>query len=138
MNGMNRDLRAKIEACNRTAEEFTRLYYASLDNRRHQMGRLYIESAKLTWNGNGALGREPIEKQFLDLPPSRHQLTTLDSQPILDPAVGDQITYMVLGSGTVKYAEHPTCIFQQSFVITAENDKWKIASDCYRLQEPII
>ncbi|EDW62770.1 NTF2-related export protein-like [Drosophila novamexicana] len=134
---MNNELKAKVEACCRTAEDFTRLYYASLDNRRHQMGRLYIDTANFSWNGNGAQGRETIERYFLELPSSRHQLTTLDSQPILDPAVGGQTTYIILASGTVKYAEQQMRTFQQSFVITAENDKWKIASDCYRLQEPI-
>lgn len=29
------ELKNKVEACCRTAEDFTRLYYASLDNRRH-------------------------------------------------------------------------------------------------------
>ncbi|KAH8396201.1 hypothetical protein KR222_005031, partial [Zaprionus bogoriensis] len=130
------ELKTKVEACCRTAEDFTRLYYASLDNRRHQMGRLYIDTANFSWNGNGAQGREIIERYFLELPSSRHQLTTLDSQPILDAAVGNQTTYIILASGTVKYAEQSLRNFQQSFVITAENDKWKIASDCYRLQEP--
>ncbi|KAL7730965.1 hypothetical protein ACLKA6_014198 [Drosophila palustris] len=134
---MNNELKNKVETCCRTSEDFTRLYYASLDNRRHQMGRLYIDSATFSWNGNGAQGRETIERYFLELPSSRHQLTTLDSQPILDAAVGNQSTYIILASGTVKYAEQPMRNFQQSFVITAENDKWKIASDCYRLQEPL-
>ncbi|XP_032594649.1 NTF2-related export protein isoform X2 [Drosophila grimshawi] len=101
------------------------------------MGRLYIESANLSWNGNGAQGRENIERTFLELPSSRHQLTTLDSQPVLDAAVGGQTTYVILASGTVKYGDQSQRNFQQSFVITAENDKWKIASDCYRLQEPL-
>ncbi|XP_034114327.1 NTF2-related export protein-like [Drosophila nasuta] len=134
---MNSELRTKVEAACRTAEDFTRLYYASLDNRRHQMGRLYIDSATFSWNGNGATGRETIERYFEELPSSRHQLTTLDAQPILDAAVGNQTTYIILASGTVKYSDQAARNFQQSFVITAENDKWKIASDCYRLQEPL-
>ncbi|KAH8400412.1 hypothetical protein KR215_011686, partial [Drosophila sulfurigaster] len=131
-----KELRTKVEAACRTAEDFTRLYYASLDNRRHQMGRLYIDSATFSWNGNGATGRETIERYFEELPSSRHQLTTLDAQPILDAAVGNQTTYIILASGSVKYSDQAVRNFQQSFVITAENDKWKIASDCYRLQEP--
>ncbi|XP_060655929.1 NTF2-related export protein-like [Drosophila nasuta] len=134
---MNSELRTKVEAACRTAEDFTRVYYASLDNRRHQMGRLYIDSATFSWNGNGATGRETIERYFKELPSSRHQLTTLDAQPILDAAVGNQNTYIILASGTVKYSDQAARNFQQSFVLTAENDKWKIASDCYRLQEPL-
>ncbi|KAL7730964.1 hypothetical protein ACLKA6_014198 [Drosophila palustris] len=116
---MNNELKNKVETCCRTSEDFTRLYYASLDNRRHQMGRLYIDSATFSWNGNGAQGRETIERYFLELPSSRHQLTTLDSQPILDAAVGNQSTYIILASGTVKYAEQPMRNFQQSFIAGA-------------------
>nr|NP_001286783.1 NTF2-related export protein 1, isoform B [Drosophila melanogaster]AHN56578.1 NTF2-related export protein 1, isoform B [Drosophila melanogaster] len=31
---MDSDLKAKVESCARTADTFTRLYYASVDNRR--------------------------------------------------------------------------------------------------------
>ncbi|ALC43441.1 Nxt1 [Drosophila busckii] len=134
---MNSELKTKVESACRTAEEFTRLYYASLDNRRHQLGRLYIDSATLSWNGNGAKGREIIERFFLELPQSQHQMTTLDAQPILDGAVGSQTTYLIMTGGTVKFLDQPVRNFQQNFVVTAENDKWKIASDCYRLQEPM-
>ncbi|KAH8402404.1 hypothetical protein KR009_011830, partial [Drosophila setifemur] len=129
------ELKSKVESCARTAEDFTRLYYASVDNRRHQMGRLYIDTAIFSWNGNGANGREMIERYFMELPSSSHQLATLDAQPILDPAVANQLTYLILTGGTVKFLDQPVRNFQQSFIVTADNDKWKIASDCYRLQE---
>ncbi|XP_030387225.1 NTF2-related export protein isoform X1 [Scaptodrosophila lebanonensis] len=132
---MDNELKSKVEACSRTAEDFTRIYYASFDNRRQHMGRLYIDNAIFSWNGNGANGRDMIERYFSELPSSSHQLSTLDAQPILDAAVSNQLTYLILASGTVKYAEQPMRWFQQSFIITAENEKWKIASDCYRLQE---
>ncbi|ALC48574.1 maker282 [Drosophila busckii] len=131
------ELRTKVESANRTAEDFTRLYYASLDNRRHQLGRLYIDDATLSWRGNGAKGRVNIERFLLELPQSQHQLTTLDAQPIVDNAVGSQTTYLIMTGGTVKFSDQPVRSFNQNFVITAENDKWKIASDCYRLQEPV-
>ncbi|EDW85963.1 uncharacterized protein Dwil_GK23344 [Drosophila willistoni] len=135
---MTNDLKSRVEGCVRTAEDFTRIYYASFDSRRHQIGRLYIDTAIFSYNGNGATGREMIERYFLELPTSNHQLTTLDAQPILDAAVANQMTYLILASGTVKYASQPIKNFQQSFVITAQNDKWKIASDCYRLQEVLL
>ncbi|EDW31304.1 GL11070 [Drosophila persimilis] len=132
---MNNELKIKVERCAHTAEDFTRLYYASFDNRRHQLGRLYLDNAVFSWNGNGANGRQMIERYFLELPSSSHQMNTLDAQPILDAAVGIQLTYLVMASGTVKYQDQPTRNFQQAFIVTAEGDKWKIASDCYRLQE---
>ncbi|KAH8280552.1 hypothetical protein KR018_009799, partial [Drosophila ironensis] len=129
------ELKTKIETCARTAEDFTRLYYASVDSRRHQMGRLYIDTAVFSWNGNGATGRDMIERYFVELPSSIHQMLTLDAQPIMDPLVANQLTYLIMTSGTVKFVDHAMCNFQQSFIVTAENDKWKIASDCYRLQQ---
>lgn len=54
-----------------------------------------------------------------------------------DSAVGEQLTFIIQVSGTVKYQEKVPKTFQQNFVITAQGDKWKIVSDCFRLQEPL-
>eukprot|EP00099_Drosophila_melanogaster_P020372 NP_611833.1 NTF2-related export protein 1, isoform A [Drosophila melanogaster] len=132
---MDSDLKAKVESCARTADTFTRLYYASVDNRRQQIGRLYLDNATLSWNGNGAIGRQMIESYFQELPSSNHQLNTLDAQPIVDQAVSNQLAYLIMASGSVKFADQQLRKFQQTFIVTAENDKWKVVSDCYRMQE---
>ncbi|EDW57010.1 NTF2-related export protein [Drosophila sechellia] len=132
---MDSDLKAKVESCARTADTFTRLYYASVDNRRQQIGRLYLDNATLSWNGNGATGRQMIESYFRELPSSKHQLNTLDAQPIVDQAVSNQLAYLIMASGSVKFSDQPLRKFQQTFIVTAENEKWKVVSDCYRLQE---
>uniref|UniRef100_A0A182SAX2 NTF2 domain-containing protein n=1 Tax=Anopheles maculatus TaxID=74869 RepID=A0A182SAX2_9DIPT len=41
-------------------------------------------------------------------------------------------------SGSVKFHENPSKPFQQTFMITAQGDKWKIVSDCFRLQDGIL
>lgn len=56
---------------------------------------------------------------------------------ITDNAVGEQLTFIIQVSGSVKYQEKVPKSFQQNFVITAQGDKWKIVSDCFRLQEPL-
>lgn len=56
---------------------------------------------------------------------------------LLDSAVGGQITFMIQVSGTVKYQDKSSKTFQQNFIVTAQGDKWKIVSDCFRLQEPL-
>lgn len=89
------------------------------------------------WNGNGISGTDRIQKFFLELPPTDHSITTLDAQPISELAVGDQVTFIIQVCGIVKYQEKPPKSFQQNFVITAQGDKWKIVSDCFRLQEPL-
>ncbi|XP_076265111.1 NTF2-related export protein 1 isoform X2 [Rhynchophorus ferrugineus] len=98
---------------------------------------LYLNSAVLSWNGNGVKGDSDIEKFIKDLPLSDHTLTTLDAQPILDIAVNGQLTFIIQASGTVKYQDKNPKAFQQNFVITAQGDKWKIVSDCFRSPEPL-
>lgn len=93
----------------------------------------------------------------MDLPSSDHTMTTLDAHPVLgntharhrrlncdtfyrlvaDEAVNGQLTFMIQVSGTVRYQDKSAKTFQQNFIITAQGDKWKIVTDCFRLQEPI-
>ncbi|XP_043286062.1 NTF2-related export protein [Venturia canescens] len=134
---MEQDLKAKIDQACRTAEEFTKVYYESLDKRRYLMSRLYLDTGILIWNGNGVEGKDNIQKFWIDLPPSEHSILTLDAQPITGPAVADQLTFLVKVSGQVKYQEKMSRPFNQNFLITAMADKWKIVSDCFRLQETL-
>ncbi|KAJ9578367.1 hypothetical protein L9F63_005399 [Diploptera punctata] len=136
---MEQDLKSKIDQSCHTAEEFTKLYYESMDKRRHLMSRYYLDSSAsvLVWNGNGVVGKDEIQKFLMNLPASEHTLTSLDAQPVLDSAVGNQLTFVILGCGFVKYQDKVPRPFQQNFMITAQGDKWKIVSDCFRLQEPV-
>ncbi|KAF2879157.1 hypothetical protein ILUMI_27009 [Ignelater luminosus] len=129
--------KSKIDQACRVAEEFTKLYYESTDKRRHLISRLYLDTGILTWNGNGLTGNERIQKFYIELPSSDHTISTLDAQPIFDGAVNNQLSFLIQVSGTVKYQDKPPKSFQQSFVITAQGDKWKIVTDCFRLQEPL-
>lgn len=101
------------------------------------MSRLYLDNGSLIWNGNGSIGKENIEKFVMELPPSEHIVTTLDSQPVIDDAVSVQPTLLIQVSGTVKFQEHQSKQFQQSFMITAQGDKWKVVSDCFRIQDAL-
>lgn len=102
-----------------------------------QMSRLYLDTGLLVWNGNEAAGNEKIQKYFQDLPGSEHTIQTLDAQPIVDDAVAGQPTYLIQVSGTVKFHAGTAKPFQQTFMITAQADKWKIASDCFRMQDAL-
>lgn len=101
------------------------------------MSRLYHDNAQLVWNGNGVNGKDNVQKYFQDLPTSEHSMTTLDAQPIVEDAMSGQPTFLIQVSGTVKFQNNPTKPFQQSFMITAQADKWKIVSDCFRLQDAL-
>ncbi|CAG9767483.1 unnamed protein product [Ceutorhynchus assimilis] len=129
------EMKAKIDQACRVAEEFTKLYYETIDKRRHLMSRLYLDSAVSSWNGNGIKGHDRIQQFIIDLPGSDHTMVTLDSQPILDSATAGLLTFMVQTSGIVKYQDKTPKTFQQNFIVTAPGDKWKIVSDCFRIQE---
>ncbi|XP_037953458.1 NTF2-related export protein [Teleopsis dalmanni] len=132
---MDNELRAKIDMCSQTAETFTSLYYNAVDKRRHQVSRLYLDNATYIWNGNPFIGKDKIQSFFLELPASEHNITTLDAQPIIDESMTGTTTVIIKAAGTIKYQDQPTKAFCQTFVVTAVENKWKIASDIFRLQE---
>lgn len=101
------------------------------------MSRLYLDNGLLVWNGNEASGKENIQKYFQDLPSSVHNVVTLDTQPIIDESTVYAPTFIIQVSGNVKFHENPAKPFQQSFMITAQGDKWKIATDSFRLQDAL-
>ncbi|KAK8728406.1 hypothetical protein OTU49_009279 [Cherax quadricarinatus] len=121
-----------LEACT-AAENFTKLYYEFVDKMRHKLSKLYLEDGKLVWNGNAVDGNTNIQKFYEDLPTSIHSITCLDSQPVREEAVGQQSTIQVTTAGfvTLKDRKYP---FNQSFLITAKGDKWKVVSDVFRFQ----
>uniref|UniRef100_A0A1B6EI12 NTF2-related export protein n=1 Tax=Cuerna arida TaxID=1464854 RepID=A0A1B6EI12_9HEMI len=122
----------------RTASEFTKLYYESMDRKRHLMSRYYMDNAALVWNGNGRNGADEIQKFLASLPISTHLLTSQDVQRIPDGAVGNKMAYVIQTAGNVKFQGRPSKqMFYQTFAITNEGDKWKIVSDCFRFQEHV-
>ena len=130
-------IKDKIRDACHVAEEFTKLYYEYIDCRRHQLSRHYMDTALLVWNGTGSVGKDQIQKFLEALPTSQHTVTSLDSQPVLEEAVSGQFTLLIQAAGSVHFGSGETKPFQQTFLITAQGDKWKIVSDCFRLQEPI-
>ncbi len=83
------------------------------------------------------LGLENIQKFVLEqLPSTEHTTSSLDAQPVLAEAVGGQQTIAVQVAGAVKYENKRSKPFQQNFLLTAVDGKWKIASQVFRHQEP--
>lgn len=134
---MDTSYRGKIDHACRMGEEFTKMYYETMDKRRHMLSRLYMDSAVLSWNGNGVQGNDGIQKYYIELPATDHKVITQDSQPIIAPCVGDQPAFMIQVTGHVRYQAKVPKTFQQNFIITAIADKWKVVTDCFRLQEPV-
>lgn len=102
-----------------------------------QISRLYLDSAIAVWNGNGTTGKDEIQKFFQELPSTEHKITTLDAQPVIDEATSNQKTLLIMVSGMLCLQGSSNKQFQQTFMITAQGDKWKIASDCFRIQDAL-
>lgn len=127
---------AEVREATRIGEQFTKVYYESMDKKRNVMAKLYKdEDAVLSWNGHGSKGADAIVKYIFELPPCDHELCSLDVQRIAPDAVQNQIAYLISTSGKVRYKGMRKAGFNQNFIISAEGSKWKIISDVFRLQE---
>ncbi|KAL3880197.1 hypothetical protein ACJMK2_032459 [Sinanodonta woodiana] len=125
----------KVDIAVQAGEEFYNLYYETFDKKRHLLAKLYMDTAKLVWNGNPADGKEAILKFFENLPSSEHKIDSLDCHPLIDQVSGGQMTIMVKTYGTVEFSKNKKRSFQQTFMLTSQNNKWMIVSDCMRFQE---
>lgn len=54
---------------------------------------------------------------------------------LIGPGITNQLTFLVKVGGQVKFEEKSSKPFNQTFLITAVGDKWKIVSDCFRALE---
>ncbi|CAH3113928.1 unnamed protein product [Pocillopora meandrina] len=127
-------LRNAIDQATQAGEEFSNVYYETLDKRRHLMSKLYSENTTIVWNGNVVKGGSAkVTDFFNNLPATEHTLHSLDCQPVSDQAIPGQTTVLVVVEGLVKYDGHKMHRFSQNFLLTAEGGTvWKVASDCFR------
>ncbi|XP_031632007.1 NTF2-related export protein-like [Contarinia nasturtii] len=136
MFNMNIGLSLKINESSKTAEEFVHLYYSSVDAKRHQISRLYMDNATAIWNGNGISGNENIQQFVQRLPNTKHMIECINAQPIIDESIPSQEMILIVVSGIYRLhndmAGRP---FQQMFTLYAQGDKWKIAIDNFRIQD---
>jgi len=139
---MNNELKEKLNEAARAAEEFTKLYYKHVDTKRHGVNKFYMDDGLLVYNGNGFTGQIAITKFLTELPETKHELTTIDAQPILDMDTTPGSTFptlLIQVSGTVKIAGQKSRAFQQTFTLAVDptKTKWKIVTDTFRLQDGI-
>ncbi|XP_052280260.1 NTF2-related export protein 2-like [Dreissena polymorpha] len=132
-------LHLQIEEACQAAQEFSRLYYETIDKKRHLLTKLYQDNAEAGWNGNILKGKEAILKFYDDLPSSEHKIESLDCQPMSGPISAGQLYIIVKTFGTVKFPNNALKSFHQSFLLTPEtisgNNFWKIARDTCRFQD---
>lgn len=130
---MNVNFRSSIVESMKTAEEFVKVFYECLDKKRHQLSRLYSDDAIAVWNGNEAIGKENVQKFYESLPSiDECAMKSVDVQPI--EAMPGRQTLVLMTAGTIQMSKHPAKPFQQTFLLTNQDDKWKIVRDCFRIQ----
>lgn len=129
------EIRERINEAARVSDDFTKHYYSIIDQKKLTLNNLFMDTALLVYNGNGFNGIDAISKFIKEMPDTVHHITTIDAQPILDESAGRTILIQI--SGTVKIGGQRSKAFQQTFTVTAQNSKWKIVTDCFRLQEGI-
>lgn len=129
-------MKEKINEAAEAAEKFTKLYYENVDAKKPILSKLYMDTGLLVYNGNGYNGPEAIVNFIKNMPATKHELVTMDAQPIMEE-VGGQKTILVQVSGTVRISSQKSRAFQQSFLITAVTGSWKIVTDTFRLQDGI-
>jgi len=125
----------RMDMAIKTGEQFSERYYKILDQERHKINTMYHQDAVLAWNGNPVEGIGNIKSFMMEkLPKSNTFLNSLDAQPVHDSAVQGKTTVLVVVSGTMKFGATAPKPFQQNFMLTDENQKWKVVTDTYRSQ----
>ena len=119
------------QACE-DGKRFAELFYEKLDKNRSVINGLFMDEAKLVWNGNLVEGKQRIVDFYTGLPVSDTSLNSVDAQAVLDlPALGGQPTISVICGGRMRYGPKSK-FFTESFTLTALNNTWKIVSDTFR------
>ncbi|XP_046572467.1 NTF2-related export protein 2-like isoform X2 [Haliotis rubra] len=129
------DHKAKVEQACQAAEEFSKLYYEHFDKKRHLIRKLYLDTSTVVWNGSVCNGGEAINAHFDALPASEHVISSLDTQPLVEPLNPNEMAIAVSVFGTVKYQNNKNKAFTQNFTLSSQGTVWKIVSDVFRFLE---
>ncbi|CAI9732136.1 NTF2-related export protein 2-like isoform X2 [Octopus vulgaris] len=129
------ELKTKIDQACTAGEEFHKLYYETFDKRRHLLSKLYMTNAQMVWNGTFVEGMTEIMKFIEHLPSTETSVETFDCHPLADVVSQGQTTIGVTTFGLVKFPRKKSKAFHQHFILTSQENVWKIVSDNYRFVE---
>ncbi|KAJ6216979.1 hypothetical protein RDWZM_008136 [Blomia tropicalis] len=125
------NLSLKISQACECGKKFAELFYEKLDKSRHTMGQLFHDSAVVVWNGNIINGKGNVLEFYGNLPAIDTTLICMDAQPVSTLVTGDTPSILVSCNGKMSFDKHTKC-FNESFLLKAENNVWKIVTDTYR------
>ncbi|GAB1601607.1 NTF2-related export protein 2-like isoform X2 [Argonauta hians] len=129
------ELKIKIDQACTAGEEFHKLYYETFDKKRHLLSKLYMSNAQMVWNGTFVEGMTEIMKFIEHLPSTETSIETFDCHPLADVVSQGQTTISVTIFGLVKFPKKKPKAFHQHFILTSQENVWKIVSDNYRFVE---
>ncbi|KAH8019970.1 hypothetical protein MRX96_008742 [Rhipicephalus microplus] len=118
----------------RVGPHFVGLFYNALENQRGLMRNFFADTAKLVWNGNTCYTKEDIGKFYDSLPACRIDVICADGEAFLHQ--GQRALGLVVG-GLIKFLDDGWVQFKEVFVLTGENNGWKVAEDTFCLQGPV-
>jgi len=117
------------------AQKFSKLFYETYDKDRNKLKTFYLENAQLVWNGNSVANLDNILTFLNALPSSTIELLCLDAQPVDDAVTDKKTTMMVTAQGKIKFHGRSFVAFNETFIMTENEQKWKIVSDIFRSQD---
>ncbi|XP_030831775.1 nuclear transport factor 2 [Strongylocentrotus purpuratus] len=111
------------------ASHFVKHYYNLFDTDRTQLGGLYTNESKLSFEGQEFQGPEAICTKLVSLPfkTVAHHITTVDCQITID----NKLLIAVLGQ--LKTDDDPPHSFFQTFSLADRNGSLVIMNDIFRL-----
>ncbi|XP_015910174.1 NTF2-related export protein 2 [Parasteatoda tepidariorum] len=133
--------RSKVELAGQAGDTFSKLFYETLDKKRHAVSNLYMDLATLVWNGNPHCTKEAIGKFYESLPVSRTEIKCVDAQPVFEEVV-QQTTVLVTVSGNITFTGRTSKLFTESIMLTTQSgpngNVWKIVSDNFRFHDTVM
>lgn len=117
------------------AQKFSKLFYETYEKDRNKLKTFYLENAQLVWNGNSVANLDNILTFLNALPSSTIELLCLDAQPVDDAVTDKKTTMMVTAQGKIKFHGRSFVAFNETFIMTENEQKWKIVSDIFRSQD---
>merc|ERR1711953_292075 len=134
----DREWKNIVEDAEETTKELCEKYYEVMDQKRHQITKLYSNDAILVYEGNKIKSSKEIGDFYGKMPSSSHRVTTLDAQPISQTMLNGISSVLVSASGTVKWntsggGQPQVKAFTQHMILSMIDSNWLIVSDTVRL-----
>ncbi|KAH7832291.1 putative NTF2-related export protein 1/2 [Monocercomonoides exilis] len=126
------------ESCEIAKQFVTQFFYPSMDRDRLQLNTTFREISQVVWNGNPYPNPEVqrIQDFFIALPPSKHVIHSIDSQPIFIHGFDFQ-SMLVSVSGTVQFSDDPVKAFHTTFILSKDPDRnYYVLSEVFRTMDP--